>query len=81
MKNGEATASPFFRLLDLDQSLSRFLCLEFGNRDIEYTVLVLRLDVFLLDVADVVQYFLYGGGRKESMKKDLVLVDLNLCCD
>ena len=43
MKNGEAVASPFFRLLDL----------EFGNRDIEYTVLVLRLDVFLLDVADV----------------------------
>ena len=80
MKNGEATASPFFRLLDLDQSLSRFLCLEFGNRDIEYTVLVLRLDVFLLDVADVVQYFLYGG-RKESMKKDLVLVDFNLCSD
>ena len=80
MKNGEAVASPFFRLLDLDQSLSRFLCLEFGNRDIEYTVLVLRLDVCLLDVADVVQYFLYGG-RKESMKKDLVLVDLNLCCD
>ena len=80
MKNGEATASPFFRLLDLDQSLSRFLFLEFGNRDIKYTVLVLRLDVFLLDVADVVQYFLYGG-RKESMKKDLVLVDLNLCCD
>ena len=54
MKNGEAVASPFFRLLDLDQSLSRFLCLEFGNRDIEYTVLVLLLDVFLLDVADVV---------------------------
>ena len=68
MKNGEAVASPFFRLLDLDKSLSRFLFLEFGNRDIEYTGLVLRLDVFLLDVADVVQYFLYGG-RKESRTK------------
>ena len=65
MKNAEAVASPFFRLLDLDQSLSRLLCLEFGNRDIEYTVLVLRLDVFLLDVADVVQYFLYGGAGKK----------------
>ena len=65
MKNGEATASPFFRLLDPDKSLSRFPFLEFGTRDIEYTVLVLRLDVFLLDVADVVQYFLYGGAGKK----------------
>ena len=80
MKNGEAVASPFFRLLDLDQSLSRFLLVAFVNRGVEYIVLVLFLDVFLLDVADVVQYFLYGG-RKESMKKDLVLVDLNLCSD
>lgn len=69
MKNGEAVASPFFRLLDLDKSLSRFLFLEFGNRDIEYTVLVLRLDVFLLDVADVVQYFLYGGGQERKYEK------------
>ena len=69
MKNGEAVASPFFRLLDLDQSLSRFLCLEFGNRDIEYTALVLRLDVFLLDVADVVQYFLYGRKKKKYEKR------------
>ena len=69
MKYGVATASPFFRLLDLDQSLSRFLCLEFGNRDIEYTVLVLRLDGFLLDVADVVQYFLYGGQERKYEKR------------
>ena len=69
MKNGEAVASPFFRLLDFDQSLSRFLCLEFGNRDIEYTVLVLRLDVFLLDVADVVQYFLYRGQERKYEKR------------
>lgn len=69
MKNGEAVASPFFRLLDLDKSLSRFLFLEFGNRDIEYTVLVLRLDVFLLDVADVVQYFLYGGQERKYEKR------------
>ena len=69
MKNGEAVASPFFRLLDLDKSLSRFLFLEFGNRDIEYTVLVLRLDVFLLDVADVVQYFLYWGQERKYEKR------------
>ena len=69
MKNGEAVASPFFRLLDLDQSLSWFLFLEFGNRDIEYTVLVLRLDVFLLDVADVVQYFLYWGQERKYEKR------------
>ena len=69
MKDGVANASTFFRLLDLDQSLSRVLCLEFGNHDIEYTVLVLRLDVFLLDVADVVQYFLYGGQERKYEKR------------